>query len=141
MWLNPFEVPGNGLDDDGNGYIDDVVGVDIIDGDGDPYDLSGHGTQVAGLIAAEGENGIGINSLANSHTGGKVRVMAVKVLNEYNGGNGLCFEKVFHKYHYLQFFRRTHDHFVYSASAFIFLPVFALAMYRKICLELNKLIV
>jgi subtilisin family serine protease len=59
IWTNPGEIPGNGIDDDGNGYVDDVHGYDFANGDGDPMDDNGHGTMVAGTIAATGNNGIG----------------------------------------------------------------------------------
>lgn len=51
------EIPGNGIDDDGNGYIDDVFGVDFDNSDGDPMDDQGHGTHCAGLIGAIASNG------------------------------------------------------------------------------------
>lgn len=51
IWVNEGEIPGNGIDDDGNGYVDDVYGVDFVDGDSDPMDEHGHGTHVAGIIA------------------------------------------------------------------------------------------
>ncbi|MCP4702741.1 MAG: S8 family serine peptidase, partial [Gammaproteobacteria bacterium] len=60
LWRNPGEIPGNGIDDDGNGYIDDVYGYDFADKDGDPMDDHGHGTHVAGTMAAAGDNGIGV---------------------------------------------------------------------------------
>lgn len=52
IWTNLKEVPGNGVDDDGNGYIDDVHGYNFIDRNGDPRDDLGHGTHVAGIIGA-----------------------------------------------------------------------------------------
>ena len=48
MWRNPGEVAGNGVDDDGNGYVDDIHGIDTVDDDSDPRDSGGHGTHVAG---------------------------------------------------------------------------------------------
>ncbi|MBO4869418.1 MAG: S8 family serine peptidase [Clostridia bacterium] len=72
MWINHAEIPDNGIDDDGNGYIDDVYGVDVISGRGDPMDDHGHGTHVAGIIGAannkEGIVGIAYNT----------KIMAVK---------------------------------------------------------------
>ena len=62
IWVNSAEIPDNGKDDDGNGYIDDVYGWDCVGNDNDPMDDNGHGTHVAGIIAAENnkEGGIGV---------------------------------------------------------------------------------
>jgi len=53
MWRNPLEVAGNGRDDDGNGYVDDVFGIDVRNHSGNPFDDHGHGTLTAGVIAAD----------------------------------------------------------------------------------------
>ena len=60
FWTNPGEIAGNGQDDDNNGYIDDVRGWDFVNGDNDPGDDNGHGTQTAGVAGAATDNGSGI---------------------------------------------------------------------------------
>jgi subtilisin family serine protease len=60
MWTNPGEIPGNGLDDDNNGYIDDVHGINAITNSGNPMDDHDHGTHVSGTIAGQGNNGRGV---------------------------------------------------------------------------------
>ena len=82
MWVNPFEIAGNGVDDDGNGFTDDRFGYDFQDGDGDPDDDNSHGTHVAGTIAAVGNNGIGVTGVAPN-----VTLLPVKVLG--SDGRGL----------------------------------------------------
>ncbi|XOV90621.1 MAG: S8 family serine peptidase [Pseudomonadota bacterium] len=63
LWANPGEIAGNGVDDDNNGWVDDVYGIDAISANGDPIDIDGHGTFVAGVIAAQGDNSIGISGV------------------------------------------------------------------------------
>ncbi len=77
VWSHPGEIPDNGLDDDGNGYIDDVHGWNFVAANGTPYDAVGHGTHVAGIIAAVGDNGRGIVGVAP-----RAKVMALKALND-----------------------------------------------------------
>ena len=81
IWTNPKEIPGNGIDDDGNGYIDDVHGWNFLDKTADPMDDNGHGTHCAGVIGAVGNNGIGISGVNQ-----KVKIMPLKVLGK--DGNG-----------------------------------------------------
>ncbi len=80
MWRNPGEVPGNGVDDDHDGYIDDVYGYDFANDDGDPLDDHFHGSHCAGIIGAE-HNGIGIAGLSRH-----VRFMALKFLAANGSG-------------------------------------------------------
>ncbi|MFT5704896.1 MAG: serine protease, partial [Shewanella sp.] len=60
IWTNPNEIAGNGIDDDGNGVIDDIHGYSAVNDDGDPMDDNGHGTHVSGTIGAKGNNGVGV---------------------------------------------------------------------------------
>jgi len=60
LWTNTGEVPGNGLDDDGNGYIDDIHGWDFYNNDADPMDDNSHGTHCAGTVGGAGNNDIGV---------------------------------------------------------------------------------
>ncbi len=80
LWTNPAER-ADGRDDDGDGYVDDLNGVDIVNHDGDPTDDHGHGTGVAGVVAAVTDNGSGV-------TGGcwSCRVMPVKALDATGNG-------------------------------------------------------
>ena len=64
IWTNPGEIPDDGIDNDGNGFIDDVHGWDFQNNDNDPMDDHGHGTHVAGTIAARGDNAVGVSGVA-----------------------------------------------------------------------------
>jgi subtilisin family serine protease len=81
MWTNPSETPGDGIDNDGDGYVDDVHGVDCRNNDGDPMDDFGHGTEVAGIIGAAGNNGTGISGMS-----WHVSIMALKFLGPTGSG-------------------------------------------------------
>lgn len=81
IWSNSDEIAGNGIDDDGNGYIDDVRGWDFVDSDNDPSDANGHGTHVAGLLAAE-NNGLGMTGAAP-----EARLMPIRVLDAQGRGS------------------------------------------------------
>ncbi|MBV9953474.1 MAG: S8 family serine peptidase [Acidimicrobiia bacterium] len=87
MWVNTEEIAGNGIDDDGNGYVDDRRGWDAVDGDNDPVDENGHGTHVAGIIGARGNNDApGGGTTDVTGVAWKVRLMPVRVLNEVGVG-------------------------------------------------------
>ena len=75
IWANPGEVPGDGIDNDGNGRIDDHRGWDFISNDNDPRDFNAHGTHVAGTIGARGNNATGVVGV-----NWNVRIMPVRVL-------------------------------------------------------------
>src|SRR5262245_20372664 len=76
LWQNTGEIPGNGIDDDGNGYVDDVIGYDFLNHDPLPFDDFGHGTMVFGIIGAAGNNQIGVTGLAWN-----AQIMCLKVLD------------------------------------------------------------
>ncbi len=84
IWTNAGEIPGNGIDDDQNGFADDVHGIDTINDDSDPMDDHGHGTHVAGTIAAVGNNGIGVVGVIGINP--NVKIMAVKFLGADGSG-------------------------------------------------------
>ncbi|MGD9636292.1 MAG: S8 family serine peptidase [Pirellulales bacterium] len=80
IWVNADEIAGNGVDDDGNGYVDDVRGWDFASSDNNPDDQNGHGTHVAGIIAAD-DNGSGSTGVAPDAT-----IMPVRVLGSDGSG-------------------------------------------------------
>ena len=81
MWINEEEVVGDGIDNDSNGYIDDIYGINAITGSGDPMDDNDHGTHCAGTIGAAGNDG-------SPHVGValNVKLMALKFLNSQGSG-------------------------------------------------------
>jgi subtilisin family serine protease len=81
MWRNPRE-PVNGVDDDQNGFVDDVYGADFANDDGDPNDDSSHGTHVAGIIGAEGNNAAGVAGV-----NWRARMIGLKFLDQNGEGN------------------------------------------------------
>ena len=82
IWTNPGEIAGNGIDDDGNGYVDDIHGWDFASGDSDPMDGNGHGTHVAGTIAAAGNNSVGITGV-----NWNAKLMPLRFLNDAGSGS------------------------------------------------------
>ena len=82
MWTNSREIPGNGIDDDHNGYVDDVFGWNFYSNSNNPNDDFGHGTHCAGTIAAEGNNSIGVIGVAPH-----AKIMALKFLGSDGSGS------------------------------------------------------
>jgi len=81
LWTNPHEIPGNGIDDDGNGYVDDVRGWDFVNDDNNPDDDNYHGTSCAGTIGARGNNNLGVAGV-----NWNVRMVSLKFLNATGSG-------------------------------------------------------
>lgn len=82
-FINEAEANGlPGVDDDGNGFVDDIRGWDFVDGDNDPMDFHGHGTQVGGVIAATFDNGLGMAGMLP-----RVKILPVRVLSTAGYGN------------------------------------------------------
>jgi hypothetical protein len=77
IWQNPGEIPGNSIDDDGNGFVDDINGFDFGYNDPVPNDVHGHGTSCAGIVAAVQDNALGVTGVAPH-----CKVMALKACND-----------------------------------------------------------
>jgi len=82
MWTNEGEIAGNGIDDDNNGYIDDVHGANFITGSGNPMDDHSHGTHCAGTIGAAGNNNEGVVGVSWGP-----KIMGLKFLSASGGGS------------------------------------------------------
>ena len=82
IWTNPGEIAGDGMDNDSNGYIDDVRGWDFAYNDNDPMDVDGHGTHVSGTIAAKGNNSVGVIGVAWD----KAKIMPLRFLDDTGSG-------------------------------------------------------
>ena len=89
IWTNPGEIAGNGIDDDGNGYIDDIHGWDFLNDDNDPMDEDDHGTHVAGTIGAVGNNNLGVVGVSQN-----VSLMALKFLGATGGSTSGAIEAI-----------------------------------------------
>jgi subtilisin family serine protease len=83
IWTNPGETAGDGIDNDGNGYVDDYRGWDFVgSGDNNPIDQNGHGTHVAGTIGATGNNSTGVAGVAWT-----AKIMPLRVLDASGSGD------------------------------------------------------
>jgi len=81
IWTNTNEIPNNGIDDDNNGYIDDVIGWDFVNHDNNPIDDYGHGTHVSGTVGAVGNNGKGVVGV-----NWNIKIMPLKFLDSQGSG-------------------------------------------------------
>jgi subtilisin family serine protease len=82
LWTNPGEVAGNGIDDDRNGFVDDIHGWNFVDNNANVQDGYGHGTHVAGIIGAVGNNGVGVTGVA-----WRVSLMVLRIQNDSGVGS------------------------------------------------------
>ncbi len=89
IYTNPGEIPNNGIDDDGNGYIDDVHGYNFNGHNADPMDNHSHGTHCAGTIGAEGNNGIGITGV-----NWDAQILPIKFMDRSGGSTADAIEAV-----------------------------------------------
>jgi subtilisin family serine protease len=94
-WTNPGEINGNGVDDDGNGFVDDFYGYDFRYNDSDPLDENGHGTHTAGTIGAVGNNGVGVTGV-----NWNVKLMAIKIYSA--GGTDSTSAMLINAYNYVR---------------------------------------
>ncbi len=84
IWTNPREIVNDGIDNDNNGYIDDIHGIDTLNHNTNPLDINGHGTHIAGIIAASQNNGIGVCGVAR-----RTKIIACKFMEKEGNTSGL----------------------------------------------------
>jgi uncharacterized repeat protein (TIGR01451 family) len=84
IWVNTNEIPNNGIDDDNNGYVDDIRGWDFDTNDNDPMAVYDHGTHCAGIIGAVGNNGEGVTGVCWN-----AKIMALNISHYMSGNWGI----------------------------------------------------
>ena len=89
LWRNPGEIAGDGVDNDNNGYVDDIHGIDAITNTGNLIDDNGHGTHVAGTVGAVGNNGVGVSGVAWS-----IQLMGARFLGQNGGATSDAIEAI-----------------------------------------------
>ncbi|GEP45994.1 S8 family serine peptidase [Brevifollis gellanilyticus] len=89
MWTNPHEIPGNNVDDDNNGFVDDLYGWDFFSNDNDPMDEEGHGTHCSGTIGGVGSNLTGVTGVC-----WQVSIVALRFLGPNGGSTSDAMEAV-----------------------------------------------
>ena len=99
MWTNPGEVPNNGMDDDGNGFVDDYYGYDFFFNDPDPLDENGHGTHTTGILGAVGNNSLGVVGV-----NWNVKIMSIKIYNSI--GFGTTSAMLINAYNYVRMMKQ-----------------------------------
>lgn len=95
LWVNTGEIAGNNIDDDANGYIDDVNGYDFYFNDSNPTDENGHGTHTAGTIGAKGNNSLGVTGV-----NWNVKIMPIKIYDA--GGTTSTSTMLINAYNYIR---------------------------------------
>ncbi|HMT08295.1 MAG TPA: S8 family serine peptidase [Pyrinomonadaceae bacterium] len=99
IWVNSGEIAANGVDDDGNGFIDDVNGWDFFFNDSDPTDQHGHGTHTGGTIGAVGNNAVGVVGV-----NWNVKIMNIKIYNA--SGSGSTSAMLVNAYNYVRLMKQ-----------------------------------
>lgn len=110
IWTNPGEIAGNGIDDDGDGFVDDVHGWDFGDLDNNPDDVMGHGTAVAGVVGAVGNNNLGVTGVAWN-----VGLVPLKIADRYGT---LVLSAIIGAHDYCTMLRERGDNLVASNNSY-----------------------
>lgn len=108
VWINKGEIPDDLIDNDGNGYIDDVFGWDTADGDADPTDTDGHGTHVAGTVGADGDNTLLVTGIA-PHT---------KIMTLRAGNPGFSIASLLESYQYVSMMKSRGENIVATNNSY-----------------------